>query len=256
MACIPRLGRQSWHGAGVPAMLQPAARSAVWAALLLGSGAAVAAPSADQRGFVSDGIAGGLYFQRCEAGGPSARQVLLQDKSPGGVLTAGLAEVRRAMLDADRPVYIEFRGTFTGDQPGQVATASQFYRAIGHVATCSAMPPTPAGVRLLAEGTQPAWRVLATPAGTRLERVGHAPVQFAPVKAPVAAPVSAQAKVGATDGTAKARSYVTAAVSGGTRMRLDVTEQACTDGAAESAFGARVVAQWGEQRLEGCAARF
>lgn len=252
MARMPSPGRQAGQGAGAPAAFRMAAWTAVWAAALLGSGAALAAPPTDQRGFVSDGIAGGLYFQRCEAGGPSARQVLLQDKSPGGVLTAGLAEVRRAMLDADRPVYVEFRGTFAGDGPGHVATASQFYRAIGHVATCSAMPALPAGVRLLAEGTQPAWRLQATPAGTRLERVGHAPVQFAPVSATASAPV----KAGAPDVATKARSYVTAAVAGGTRMRLDVSEQACTDGAAESAFGARVIAQWGEQRLEGCAARF
>jgi uncharacterized membrane protein len=231
-------------GRGPHTTRRAGAHSVLWVAALLGSGAAVAAPPADQRGFVSDGIAGGLYFQRCESGGPSARQVVLQDKSPGGVLTTGLAEVRRAMLDADRPVYVEFRGTFAGDGAGQVATASQFYRAIGHVATCSAMPPLPAGVRLLAEGTQPAWRLQATPAGARLERVGHAPVQFSPVKA------------AAADAATKARSYVTAAVAGGARMRLDVIEQACTDGAAESAFGARVVAQWGEQRLEGCAARF
>ena len=39
-------------------------------------------------------------------------------------------------------------------------------------------------------------------------------------------------------------------------MRVEVTEQACNDSAAESAFGARVIAQWGEHRLEGCAARF
>ena len=230
----------------IPAWRVPAragARLVLVSAVLWGPGMAGAATPTDQRGFVSDGIAGGLYFRPCEAGGPSAKQVLLQDKSPGSVLTVGLGEVRRAMLDADRPVYVEFRG----DTVGQVATARQFYRAIGHVATCSTMPAPAAGVRLLAEGTQPAWRLVATRAGTRLERIGSKPVQFAPVK-----PV----KLATADAATKARSYTTAAVSGGTRMRLDVTEQACTDGAAESAFGARVIAHWGEQRLEGCAARF
>lgn len=220
------------------------ARLALLSAALLSGGAAGAATPADQRGFVSDGIAGGLYFQRCEAAGPSATQVLLHDKSPGGVLTAGLGEVRRSMLGADRPVYVEFRGAFPGDGAGQAATALQFYRAIGHVASCSAVQPPASGVRLLAEGTQPAWRLQATPTGTRLERVGQKPVQFAP------------AKLTTTDAATKARTYVAAAASGGARMQLDVTEQACNDSAAESAFGARVVAQWGEQRLEGCAARF
>ena len=240
MACIPSQGWQSWHGAGVPATLRPAARSAVWAALLLGSGVAVAAPQADQRGFVSDGIAGGLYFQRCEAGGPSTTQVVLQDQSPGGVLTAGLAEVRRAMLDPDRPVYVEFRG----DVAARLATVRQFYRAIGHADSCTAVLPPVGGVRLLAEGTQPAWRLQATLAGTRLERVGHKPVLFAPVN------------LTPSDATSKARRYQADPVAGGERMRLDLTEQPCNDSAAESAFGARVVAQWGGQRLEGCAVRF
>ena len=211
---------------------------------LLGISTAGAATPTDQRGFVSDGIAGGLYFQRCEAGGPSPTQVLLHDKSPGRVLTAGLGEVRRAMLGADRPVYVEFRGAYAGDAAGQEATALQFYRAVGHVASCSAVQPPASNVRLLAEGTQPAWRLHATPAGTRLERVGQKPLQFA------------SAKLTTTDAATKARTYVAAATSGGTRMQLDVTEQACNDSAAESAFGARVIAQWGEQRLKGCAVRF
>lgn len=206
--------------------------------------AAGAATPTDQRGFVSDGIAGGFYFQRCEADGPSATQMLLHDKSPGAVMTAGLGEVRRAMLGADRPVYVEFRGGVTGDGAGQVATALQFYRAIGHVTSCPAAQPPASGVRLLAEGTQPAWRLQATSTGTRLERVGQKPVQFA------------TARLTTTDTVKKARTYVAAAATGSAPMQLNVTEQACNDSAAESAFGARVVAQWGEQKLEGCAVRF
>ncbi len=224
----------------IPGLRMPWRAGALLSAALLSGVVARAATPVEQRGFVSDGIAGGLYFQRCEAGGPSATQVLLQDKSPGGVLTAGLSEVRRAMLDADRPVYVEFRG----DMAAQVATVRQFYRAVGHVASCTAVAPLPSGVRLLAEGTQPAWRLQATPAGTRLDRVGRKPVQFA------------QLTLTTSDAAAKARSYQAAAVAGGERMRLELTEQACNDSAAESAFGARVIAHWGEQRLEGCAARF
>ncbi|KNZ34059.1 MAG: hypothetical protein AD742_01075 [Methylibium sp. NZG] len=225
---------------------------------LLTAGAAGAAPASDQRGFVADGIAGGLYFQRCEAGGPAATQVLLKDQSPGGLLMAGLSEVRRSMSDADRPVYVEFRGTFVAGASGQGATVQQFYRAIGHVDACSAAPPMVSGVRLLAEGTQPAWRLQATPAGTRLEQVGRKPVVFSVAKL---APVKLNAATTTTTATAtatavKARTYLAAAPTGGQPLKIDITEQACNDTAAESAFGARVVAQWGEQRLEGCAARF
>lgn len=204
------------------------------------AGAASAATPSDQRGFVTDGIAGGLYFQRCEAGGPAATQVLLHDQSPGALLTAGIGEVRRARLDAERPLYVEFRG----EGAGNTATVRQFHRAIGHVSSCTALPALPSGLRLHAEGTQPAWRLQATPAGMRLERVGSEPVLFAPLK------------LTGVDASRKARSFQAAARPGGALLRVDVTEQPCNDNAAESAFGARVTAQWGGQRLEGCAARF
>ncbi len=204
------------------------------------AGVAGAATPSDERGFVTDGIAGGLYFQRCEAGGPAATQVLLHDQSPGAMLTAGINEVRRARLDAERPLYVEFRG----EMAGKAATVQQFHRAIGHVSSCTALPALPSGVRLHAEGTQPAWRLQATPAGMRLERVGHKPVQFAPMK------------LTAVTAAGKARSFQATTLPVGARMQVDVTEQPCNDTAAESAFGARVTAQWGEQRLEGCAARF
>ena len=219
-------------------------RAKLWMGALLCVGAACATTpsvkSSDLRGFVSDGIAGALLFQRCEAGGPAATQMLLRDKSAGSLLIAGIGEVRRARQDADQPLYVEFRG----DVEEKGATALQFYRAIGHVTSCTSLPAVQSGVQLLAEGTQPAWRLQATPAGTRLERVGHKPVRFAPIK------------LTANDSAAKARSYQAAAVAGGERMSLELTEQACNDNAAEAAFGARVTAQWGAQRLEGCAARF
>lgn len=258
---VDDIGHRGWR-------TQPCVRRvgalACLAAVLSGTGQAGAAAASDQRGFVSDGIAGGLYFQRCEAGGPSATQVVLKDRSPGGVLTAGLVEVRRAMADGARPVYVEFRGTFSGAGSGTGATAQQFYRAIGHVASCSAAPPLASGVRLLAEGTQPAWRLQATPEGTRLDQVGRKPVQFSAVKlstagttrANIADSTNSTNSTKPADSATKARTYLAAASPGGQRLQIDITEQACNDSAAESAFGARAIAQWGEQRLEGCAARF
>ena len=216
--------------------------SAVLLAILLSAGrTAGAAASTDQRGFVSDGIAGGLLFLRCDAAGPAPAYLMLQDKSPDGVLTAGIGEVRRVMRDADRPLYVEFRG----DTAGTTITARQFQRAIGHVDSCATAPPVlPATLRLFAEGAQPAWRLLSSPAGARLEVVGKKPVQFRPVS------------LTTSDTTKKARSFTTKSPSGGSPMRLELVEQACNDTSSETAYGARVVAQVGDQRFEGCAARF
>lgn len=217
-----------------------------WSSVLLSlmlsvGGAAGAAAPTDQRGFVSDGIAGGLLFQRCDAAGPAPTYLMLQDKSPSGVLTAGIGEVRRVMRDSERPLYVEFRG----DTAGTTITARQFQRAIGHVDSCATAPPVlPATLRLFAEGAQPAWRLLSSPAGARLEVVGKKPVQFRPVS------------LTASDTAKKARSFTTKSPNGGSPMWLELVEQACNDTSSETAYGARVVAQVGDQRFEGCAARF
>lgn len=208
-------------------------------ALSCASAASAAEPS-DQRGFVSDGIAGGLLFQRCDGAGPLATQVLLQDKSPGNALSAGIEEVRQVMLAPERPIYVEFRG----EAAGKNMTVRQFQRAIGHVASCAAAPAVQAGVRLFAQGGQPTWRLQSSPAGARLELVGKKPLQFQPVS------------LKAVDTTKRVRSFTAAAAPGGATLRLELTEQACNDIGSETAYGARVVAQLGEQRLEGCAARF
>lgn len=213
---------------------------AVLSVALAATGAAGAAPSSEQRGFVSDGIAGGLLFQRCDATGPSTTQVMLLDKSPGNVLTTGIGEVRQVMRDPDRPLYVEFRGEAVGDK----LAARQFHRAIGHVTSCTAAPALASGVRLFAQGGQPAWRLQSSMAGARLEVVGQKPLQFRAVS------------LTTFDSAKRVRNFTAAALPGGTAMRLELTEQACNDSGAEAAYGARVVAQWGTQRLEGCAARF
>lgn len=219
----------------------PRSAAAVGSLLLVCAGAAAGANPSEQRGFVSDGLPGGFLFQRCDAAGPSARPMILDDKSPGRAVTAAVVEVRQLMLDPGRPLYVEFRGEADGKG---LMRARQFQRAVGHVASCAEAPTLPANVRLFVEGGEPAWRLQSSSAGARLDVVGKKPLQFQPVA------MTGSATAG------KTRSFVAAPVGGGVQMRLELTEAACTASASETAYGARVVAQLGEQRLEGCAARF
>lgn len=212
-------------------------------AALLFSVPGLAAPAAppQQRGFVSDGVAGGLVFQRCDAALPAAQALMLQDKTAGRALGIGIGAVREVMLDPARPLYVEFRG----DALGTLMTARQFQRAIGHVPSCAAAPPAlPEQVRLWAVGGMPAWRLQATPAGARLEVVGARPERFSAV-----APHTA-------DAGKPSRKFSAKSIDGGAPMALELVEQPCNDLQAETAYGARVAARLGERRLEGCAARF
>ena len=211
----------------------------VIAALLVGLPAGAAA-GADQRGFVTEGVAGRLLFQRCDASGLAPQPMPLNDKTPGRGLGAGIDAVRQVRLDPDRPLYVEFRG----EANASLVTALQFQRAIGHVASCTGAPASPAaGVRVLAEGRKPAWRLLATASTTRLEVAGAKPVEFA-----AASTLSA--------GGAAARSFTAKAGQGGTALRFELTEQPCSDNRSETSYGAQIMATVGERRLEGCAARF
>jgi uncharacterized membrane protein len=219
----------------------PRLAAAASSLLLVCAGAAVAAAPSEQRGFVSDGLPGGLLFERCDASGAAARPMILDDKSPGRAVTAAVVEVRQLMLDPGRPLYVEFRGEADGKG---VMLARRFQRAIGHVASCAAAPALPPSVRLFVEGGEPAWRLQSSPAGARLDMVGKKPLQFQPI-----------AMTG-SEAAGKTRSFVAAPVGTGVQMRLELTEAACTASGSETAYGARVVAQLGEQRLEGCAARF
>jgi uncharacterized membrane protein len=219
----------------------------LWVALLwpvalsVSTATAAAAAATEQRGFVVDGIAGGLLFQRCTAAGPAQTYLMLKDKSPDAVLTAGIGEVRRVMRESERPLFVEFKG----DVAGTTVTARQFQRAIGHVASCEAAPAAlPSSVQLFAEGAQPAWRLQSTASGARLEVVGKKAVQFKAVS------------LTAADAAKKTRSFSTKASEGSAAMRLELVEQACNDTGSETAYGAKLVAQWGDQRFEGCAARF
>lgn len=214
-----------------------AIRTAVALAAL---GASAAAVAADLRGFVSNGPEGLLLFQACNGAQLSQRTMKVDDKTPDEALTAGTVAVREIMLDSGRPLYVEFRA----DVSGPVATARQFQRAIGHVATCAAAPKEAAATRLLASGEDPPWRFVATATAARLEAPGARPVRFP----------GAPFKASAADG--KARVYDAWSPQDGGTIRIEFVEEMCSDGRSETAYGARVTLRYGSRSFEGCAARF
>lgn len=209
-------------------------------ALCLCAPARAAGPS-DQRGFVREGVAGRLLFQRCAAARPAEQWLALNDGTPDRALLAGIEQVRQVTQDGgdgERALYVEFNGELTGT----LMEVRRFQRVIGHVADCAAAPAAmPASVRLHAEGGLPAWRLRVTPTGTKLEEPGAKPVRFTTLTAAAGA---------------SPRRYKAMPLSGGTTMQVELTEQPCLDDRSETAYAARVVVQIGERRLEGCAARF
>jgi uncharacterized membrane protein len=205
---------------------------------------ALAAPSAtaaELRGFASLGLKGLILFQPCEGGKLSTRTLKVEDATPDAALTAGIDDVRRIMLESDRPLYVEFRG----DVAGLVATARQFQRALGTVANCDSAPTDiAAGTRAWASGEDPSWRFVLTPGGGQLVRPGLKPVRF---------PAAAFAEL---TKSSPARVVDAWSPQDGGSIRLELTEELCSDGRSESAFGARATLRYGSTTYEGCAARF
>jgi uncharacterized membrane protein len=203
--------------------------------------ASPAAMAADLRGFASLGLNGLILFQPCEGRKLSPRTLKVEDATPDAALTAGIDDVRKIMLESGRPLYVEFRG----DVAGLVATARQFQRALGTVASCDGAPTDiAAGTRLAAVGEDPSWRFVLTPGGGQLVRPGHKSVRFP------AAAFTALAK------PSSPRVADAWSPQDGGSIRLELTEELCSDGRSESAFGARATLRYGSTTYEGCAARF
>lgn len=202
---------------------------------------AATAQAADLRGFASLGLNGLILFQPCDGKKPSTRTLRVEDETPDAVLSAGIDEVRKIMLESGRPLYVEFRG----DTAGLVVTARQFQRALGTVAACEAAPTDIApGTRLSAYGDDPSWRFVLTGAGGQLDRPGQKPVRFP------AAAFTSPAKIDAS------RIHDAWSPLDGGTIRLELNEQLCSDGRSETAYGARVTLRYGSTAYEGCAARF
>ncbi len=211
------------------------------AALATVATAPTVAHAADYRGFASAGPLGVILFQECKGRAPAARLVNLEDETAESALAAGIEDVRRIMLDSNRPLYVEFDGIGAGAR----VKARRFRRAVGTVESCAdALKDVPPGTRLWATGSDPAWLLIATAAGARFERPGEKPVRFA------AASFAAPAK------PASARIIDAWSAQDGGTIRIEITQQMCSDGRSETAYGAQVTVRYGSRTYEGCAARF
>ena len=203
--------------------------------------ASPAGTAAELRGFASLGLNGLILFQPCNGRKLSPRTLKVEDATPEAALTAGIDDVRKIMLESGRPLYVELRG----DVAGLVATARQFQRALGTVANCDSAPTDiAAGTRLMASGEDPSWRFVLSANGGQLERPGQKPVRFP------AATFAALAKPSVS------RTVDAWSPLDGGSIRLELTEELCSDGRSESAFGARATLRFGSTTYEGCAARF
>lgn len=238
----PNVRRQSQRTPYHPAATSV---SMLLGALLVVGASSVSAAGAEMkvlRGFVSEETLPGIFtFRRCEGSKLLPRPFLLSDLTFDQALFAGIVEVRKSRQDADRPLYVEFRG----DGTDKAVSARKFDRAVGHVESCDgATRDVPADATLHAEGDDPAWRFIARPAGARLEVVGEKPIRYP--AAPFASPMVA----GAT------RTYDAWSRDDGGSIRIEVIEQMCAHSGKETAYGARVLARVGSRTFEGCAARY
>jgi uncharacterized membrane protein len=203
--------------------------------------ASAAAGAADFRGFASAGPLGVILFQPCEGKTMSSRTFKVEDNTPDGALMAGIDAVRAIMLNSGRPLYVEFRG----DAKGILAAARQFQRAVGTAESCLDAPrDIPDGARFWAGGGEPGWLLLVNAQGAQLERPGVKPVRFP------AAPFLAPSR-----GESARVIDAWSSLDGGT-VRVEITEQMCSDGRSETAYGATVMLRYGSRSYEGCAARF
>ena len=84
----------------------------------LGAALVILAPAAalatDFRGFASAGPMGLILFQECRGTAPVPRVVKVEDATKDGIFSAGIEAVRRIMLNAGRPLYVEFSGDASG----------------------------------------------------------------------------------------------------------------------------------------------
>jgi uncharacterized membrane protein len=210
------------------------------ALLALATGLAAApVAAADVRGFASAGPLGVILFQPCEGRKLSARALTIDDVTPESALSAGIADVRQIMYDSSRPLYVEF----TGEAAGNSVRATRFQRAVGTIESC-AVAGLPAGAKVWAGGEEPGWRLLVTAREARLERAGEKPVRFP------AAPFLAPHK-----GEGPRVIDAWSSLDGGS-VRVELTEQMCSDGRSETAYGAHATLRYGSRTYEGCAARF
>lgn len=213
----------------------------IFVGCVLASWAGSAAAAAELRGFVSAGPYDTLIFGPCNGSKASSRVYRLDDATPEAALSAGVLAVQKIRHNPNRPLYIEFQG----NSAGPVVTAHRFQRALGTVDSCSAVPGDIASTaRIAAAGEDPAWRFNAAAAGAQLEVAGARPVRFP--AAPFGTPIVEK----------NIRIYDAWSSLDSGSIRMEITQQLCSDGRSESAYGARVHLRYGSTSFEGCAARY
>lgn len=189
------------------------------------------------RGFVQTGDASGIWtLRRCG----TAVDVPIKDRTPGDSLTVGIAEVKRAMQDPRRGVWVEFQGTASNTE----AVAKHLWRVLGHVSDCAKAPRNVADdAKLWAVGNEPSWLLVVRGKVATFTRFGR---ERLALPAPELTPQAPRRKYEASAGT--------------TRLTIEIDETPCLDTMAEAAYGARVTAtvreKRGVQTLQGCAARY
>jgi uncharacterized membrane protein len=189
------------------------------------------------RGFVQTGDASGVWtVRRCG----DTTDVPVQDKTPGEALTVAVAEIKRTMQDARKPVFVEFQGSVAGAG----VLAKRLWRVLGYVADCAEAPDNVAAdAKFWASGNEPGWRLVVRGKVATFTQFGGERIAFD------AATLTPQVP---------RRTYK--AQSGGTQLTIEIDEELCLDTMAEAAYGARVTAtvrnKSGSRALKGCAARF
>jgi len=211
------------------------------AALVLGwpLAALAAEPPAETlvRGFVQTGDASGVWtLRRCG----DTTDVPVQDKTPSEALTVGVAEIKRVMQDARKPVFVEFQGSVGGAE----VVARRLWRVLEYVADCANAPDNVAAdAKFWASGNEPNWRLVVRGKVATFTRFGGERIAF-----------------DAAALTQQVPRRIYKAQSSGTQLTIEIDEEICLDTMAEAAFGARVTAtvrnKSGSRALKGCAARF
>ena len=174
-------------------------------------------------------------FRACIGSGRTAK--LQKDGLPfidatrDRILFAAIQQRWQQSDDPLRGVHLEFSGFV---ENGRV-TATELHRALGWVASCSERPNNvPIGVRAWASGNEPAWG-FSVDAKAATFRTPDGVLTF-----PVAAmkPGGAPAVYEANDSTR--------------RLRVEFTDDLCSDTMSEAAFGRRVVAAVNGALYTGC----
>lgn len=192
-------------------------------------------PSRPMAGFLKYEFNKWLFYP-CPTGksapGPKAPGIPFIDATPGGTLFKAIQQRWQQSADPLRGVYLEFSGYSENER----VAATEFWRALGWVASCMERPTNiSASVVLWAAGNEPSWNFTADAKVARFLVLGESTLEF---------PVTAARATGPT--------VVWEASGKKTRLRVEFTAELCSDTMSEAAFGRRVVAEVAGRKYTGC----